>query len=47
VSDDAAHPRLTDGEAPPDGLVVCASVGLGGTNAAVVLDIDTSQGARP
>jgi 3-oxoacyl-[acyl-carrier-protein] synthase II len=47
VSDDRAHPRLTDGEAPPDGLVVCASVGLGGTNAAVVLDIDTSQGARP
>jgi 3-oxoacyl-(acyl-carrier-protein) synthase len=40
VSDDPAHPRLADGEAPPDGLVLCASVGLGGANAAVVLDIN-------
>jgi 3-oxoacyl-[acyl-carrier-protein] synthase II len=36
---DAAHPRLADGGPPPDGLVVCTSMGLGGTNAAVVLDI--------
>ncbi|HEY8527963.1 MAG TPA: beta-ketoacyl synthase N-terminal-like domain-containing protein [Acidimicrobiales bacterium] len=39
VSDDPAHPRLADGEPPPDGLVLCTSVGLGGTNTAVVLDI--------
>ena len=36
---DAAHPRLAAGGPPPDGLVVCSSMGLGGANAAVVLDI--------
>jgi 3-oxoacyl-[acyl-carrier-protein] synthase II len=39
VSDEPAHPRLADGEAPPDGLVLCASVGLGGANTAVLLDV--------
>jgi hypothetical protein len=39
VTDDPAHPRLSDGQAPPPGLALCASVGLGGTNTAVVLDI--------
>jgi 3-oxoacyl-[acyl-carrier-protein] synthase II len=36
---DAAHPRLAAGGPPPEGLVACTSMGLGGTNAAVVLDI--------
>jgi 3-oxoacyl-[acyl-carrier-protein] synthase II len=39
TTEHAAHPRLTDGGPPPDGLVLCASVGLGGANAAVVLDL--------
>jgi hypothetical protein len=45
VTDDPAHPRLSHGEAPPPGLALCASVGLGGTNTAVVLDITRSAGA--
>jgi 3-oxoacyl-[acyl-carrier-protein] synthase II len=40
VSDDPAHPRLADGEPPPEGLVLCTSVGLGGANTTVVLDVD-------
>ncbi len=40
VTDDPAHPRLPDGGPPPDGLVLCASVGLGGANSAVVLAVD-------
>jgi 3-oxoacyl-[acyl-carrier-protein] synthase II len=46
VSDDPAHPRLTDGEPPPDGLLLCTSVGLGGANATVVLDVHSTPGAR-
>lgn len=42
VTDDPAHARLSDGEAPPPGRTVCASVGLGGTNTAIVLDIDAA-----
>ena len=45
VTDDPAHPRLSDGQAPPPGLALCASVGLGGTNTAVVLDIAAPGGA--
>jgi 3-oxoacyl-[acyl-carrier-protein] synthase II len=45
VTADPAHPRLSDGEAPPPGLALCASVGLGGTNTAIVLDIDTARHA--
>ena len=40
VTDDPAHPRLPDGGPPPDGLALCLSVGLGGTNSAVVLAVD-------
>jgi 3-oxoacyl-[acyl-carrier-protein] synthase II len=40
VTDDPAHRRLPDGGPPPDGLVLCASVGLGGANSAVVLAVD-------
>jgi 3-oxoacyl-[acyl-carrier-protein] synthase II len=39
VTGDPAHPRLADGDPVPEGPVVAASVGLGGANAAVVLDI--------
>jgi 3-oxoacyl-[acyl-carrier-protein] synthase II len=39
VTDDPAHPRLAGGGPAPDGLVLCGSVGLGGANAAVVLDV--------
>jgi 3-oxoacyl-[acyl-carrier-protein] synthase II len=46
VTDDPAHPRLSDGQPPPPGLALCASVGLGGTNTAVVLDIASAPG-RP
>jgi 3-oxoacyl-[acyl-carrier-protein] synthase II len=46
VSDDPAHPRLADGEPPPDGLLLCTSVGLGGANASVVLDVHSTPGAR-
>lgn len=42
----AAHPQLADGEPMPDGLALCVSVGLGGTNAAAVLDVVGSRGAR-
>ena len=34
-----AHPRLSDGGAPPPGLALCGSVGLGGANTVAVLDI--------
>jgi 3-oxoacyl-[acyl-carrier-protein] synthase II len=48
VTDEPAHPRLSDGQAPPPGLALCASVGLGGTNTAVVLDVTTGPtAARP
>lgn len=40
VTEDPAHRRLPDGGPPPDGLVLCASVGLGGANSAVLLDVD-------
>lgn len=40
VTDDPAHARLPDGGPPPEGLALCASVGLGGANAAVVLDVE-------
>lgn len=39
VTGDPAHPRLADGGPPPDGLVLCGSVGLGGANTAAVLDM--------
>jgi 3-oxoacyl-[acyl-carrier-protein] synthase II len=39
VTDDPANPRLPDGGPPPDGLVLCGSVGLGGANTAAVFDI--------
>ena len=39
VTDDPAHPRLADGDPPPEGLVLCGSVGLGGANTAAVFDI--------
>ena len=39
-SDEAAHPRLADGEPVPDGLALCLSVGLGGANTAAVFAID-------
>jgi 3-oxoacyl-[acyl-carrier-protein] synthase II len=39
VGDGPAHDRLAAGERPPDGLVLCASVGLGGANTAAVLDV--------
>lgn len=45
VTDDPAHPRLADGGPPPDGLVLCGSVGLGGANTAAVLDI--AKGEAP
>jgi len=47
VTDDPAHPRLSDGGPPPDGVVLAASVGLGGANAAVVLDIPRVPPAGP
>ena len=46
VTGDPAHPRLSDGEAPPPGLALCASVGLGGTNTAIVLDVAAPAGPR-
>lgn len=39
VTDDPAHPRLADAGPPPDGPVLCGSVGLGGANTAAVFDI--------
>jgi 3-oxoacyl-[acyl-carrier-protein] synthase II len=47
VSDDPAHPRLSDGEPPPDGLLLCTSVGLGGANATVVLDVPRRVHSTP
>jgi 3-oxoacyl-[acyl-carrier-protein] synthase II len=44
VTDDPAHPRLADGGPPPDGPVLCGSVGLGGANTAAVLDIAKGEG---
>ncbi|HEY8544631.1 MAG TPA: hypothetical protein VIL36_06275, partial [Acidimicrobiales bacterium] len=39
VTADPAHPRLADGDPPPDGPVLCGSVGLGGANTAALFDI--------
>jgi 3-oxoacyl-[acyl-carrier-protein] synthase II len=39
VTDDEADPRLADGDPPPPGPVLCASVGLGGANTVAVLDL--------
>lgn len=51
VTDDPAHPRLPDGGPPPEGLVLCGSVGLGGANTAAVLEIPPGSpdppGAHP
>jgi 3-oxoacyl-[acyl-carrier-protein] synthase II len=38
VTGDAADARLADGDPPPPGPVLCASVGLGGANTVAVLD---------
>jgi 3-oxoacyl-[acyl-carrier-protein] synthase II len=45
VTGDPSHPRLADGDPPPEGLVLCGSVGLGGANTAAVFDIP--RGAVP
>jgi 3-oxoacyl-[acyl-carrier-protein] synthase II len=44
VTTDAAHPRLADGDRPPDGPVLCGSVGLGGANTAAVIQVHRGDG---
>jgi len=44
VTSDPANPRLPDGGPPPDGPVLCGSVGLGGANTAAVFDIPRGDG---
>ena len=44
VTGDPANPRLPDGGPPPDGPVLCGSVGLGGANTAAVFDIPRGDG---
>jgi 3-oxoacyl-[acyl-carrier-protein] synthase II len=44
---DQAHPRLADGDRPPDGPVLCGSVGLGGANTAAVIQVHQRHPAPP
>lgn len=44
ITDDPSHPRLADADPPPEGLVLCGSVGLGGANTAAVFDIPRGDG---